>query len=139
MDKIEPKQLTGVSETALWTLWNRGSEALRPDRTVDDPLAVELIERIDYPYRQRFGVASQVVSMRAHACDGVVRTFLESHPRATVVALGEGLQTSYWRLGRPAATWITVDLAPIVALREQLSQASRTSSTLRGRRSTDAG
>jgi O-methyltransferase involved in polyketide biosynthesis len=120
MDKIEPKQLTGVSETALWTLWNRGSEARRPDRTVDDPLAVELIERIDYPYRQRFGVASQVVSMRAHAFDGVVRTFLESHPRATVVALGEGLQTSYWRLGRPAATWITVDLAPIVALREQL-------------------
>ena len=120
MDKIEPKQLTGVSETALWTLWNRGSEALRPDRTVDDPLAVQLLERIDYPYRQRFGVASQVVSMRAHAFDGVVRTFLASHPRATVVALGEGLQTSYWRLGRPPATWITVDLAPIVALREQL-------------------
>ena len=112
--------LTGVSETALWTLWNRASEALRPNRTVDDPLAVELIERIDYPYRQRFGVASQVVSMRAHAFDGAVRTFLESHPRATVIALGEGLQTSYWRLGRPAATWITVDLAPIVALREQL-------------------
>jgi O-methyltransferase involved in polyketide biosynthesis len=120
MDKIKPEQLTGVSETALWTLWNRGSEALRPDRTVDDPLAVELIKRIDYPYRQRFGVASQVVSMRAHAFDGVVRTSLESHPRATVVVLGEGLQTSYWRLGRPAATWITVDLAPIVALRAEL-------------------
>ena len=57
MDKIEPGQLSGVSETALWTLWNRASEALRPDRTVDDPLAVELVERIDYPYRQRFGVA----------------------------------------------------------------------------------
>jgi O-methyltransferase involved in polyketide biosynthesis len=51
MDKIEPKQLTGVSETALWTLWNRGSEALRPDRTVDDPLAGELLERIDYPHQ----------------------------------------------------------------------------------------
>src|ERR1700728_2603223 len=120
MGKIEPKHLTDVSETALWTLWNRGSEALRPDRTVDDPLAVELLERIDYPYRQRFGVASQVASMRAHAFDGVVRTLLESHPRATVVALGEGLQTSYWRLGRPAATWITVDLPPIIALRDQL-------------------
>lgn len=67
MDKIKPDQLTGVSETALWTLWNRGSEAKRPDRAFDDPLAVELIERIDYPYRQRFGVASQVSSMRAQA------------------------------------------------------------------------
>lgn len=49
-----------------------------------------------------------------------MRAFLESHPQAIVIALGEGLQTSYWRLGRPAATWLTVDLAPIIALREQL-------------------
>jgi O-methyltransferase involved in polyketide biosynthesis len=120
VNKVNASQLTGVSETALWTLWNRAVEAQRPDRVADDSVAVELAERIDYPYRQRFGVTSQMFSIRAHAFDAVVREHLEAHPNAAVVALAEGLQTSYWRLGRPASTWITVDLPPIIALREQL-------------------
>ena len=120
MNQVEPSQLTGVSETALWALWNRSIEAQHPDRVTDDPLAVELTRRINYPYRQRFGITSQMFSIRAHAFDAVVRSHLTLHRRAAVVALAEGLQTSYWRLGRPASTWITVDLPPIIALREQL-------------------
>ena len=37
-----------------------------------------------------------------------------------MVALGEGLQTSYWRLGRPEATWLSVDLSDVIKLRERL-------------------
>lgn len=120
MEKINGRTLTGVSETSLWTLWNRSLEAARPDAMFDDPLAVELVERIDYPYRERFGLPQQAFAMRALAFDSVVREYLREQPEAAVVAIAEGLQTSYWRLGRPQSPWITVDLAPMIALRERL-------------------
>jgi O-methyltransferase involved in polyketide biosynthesis len=56
--------------------------------------------------------------------DNASREYLNTHPRATVVALAEGLQTSFWRVDNGALTWVSVDLAPIVRLREQLLPAS---------------
>jgi hypothetical protein len=47
-----------------------------------------------------------------------------THPRATVVALAEGFQTSFWRLDEtvPDAQfrWVSVDLPPVVELRRRL-------------------
>jgi O-methyltransferase involved in polyketide biosynthesis len=43
-----------VPETALWTLHRRAVEARRPDAILRDPLAVELVERIDHPFAERF-------------------------------------------------------------------------------------
>ncbi len=120
MHKIDATTLTGVSETALWTLWNRSLEAARPDGMLNDPLAVQLVEKIDYPYRDRFGLPQQVFAMRALAFDSVARQYLRDQPGGAVVALAEGLQTSYWRLGRPRSPWLTVDLPPVIALREHL-------------------
>ncbi|UOT07790.1 class I SAM-dependent methyltransferase [Rhodococcus opacus] len=49
-----------------------------------------------------------------------MRAFLADHPGGTVVALGEGLQTSYWRIGDPDVRWVSIDLPEVVALRRQL-------------------
>jgi O-methyltransferase involved in polyketide biosynthesis len=120
LTKLDGTTLAGVSETALFTLWYRASEAARPDSIIDDPQAARLLDSIDYPYRERFGAANQAYAIRALAFDTAIRDFLHEHPGGTVVALAEGLQTSYWRLGRPQCRWITVDLPPIIALREEL-------------------
>jgi O-methyltransferase involved in polyketide biosynthesis len=62
--------------------------------------------------------------LRALAFDNEARRYLSGHPQATVVALGEGMQTSFWRLGAAGVgdrfRWLTVDLPPNVALRERL-------------------
>jgi O-methyltransferase involved in polyketide biosynthesis len=113
------EQLDGVSATSLWTLRNRAIEAAREDAVLDDPWAVRLYEAIDYDY-DRFGKPSQSHALRALAIDGAIRAYLAEHPRATVVALGEGLQTTYWRLGCPDVDWLSVDLAPVIELRETL-------------------
>lgn len=46
--------LTGVSETALLTLLVRASEARRPDGILDDPMAVHLVDSIQYDFA-KFG------------------------------------------------------------------------------------
>jgi len=119
---IDGERLAGVSSTALWTLRNRAVEAARPDALIDDPWAVRLYEAISYDY-DRFGKLSQSHVLRALALDQAIAGYLAEFPNATVVALGEGLQTTYWRLGDPRVTWLSVDLAPVVELREELLPA----------------
>ncbi|MGD9620192.1 MAG: class I SAM-dependent methyltransferase [Mycolicibacterium sp.] len=118
--------LTGVSETALMTLLVRAKEARRPDGILDDPMAIHLVDSIDYDFA-KFGWAKrQDMALRALVFDKHTRRYLVDHPRATVVALAEGLQTSFYRLdasdvlGSHEFRWLTVDLPPMIELRRAL-------------------
>lgn len=122
-DRLDGTQLRDVPETTLWTLNNRAAEAARPDALIHDPWAVTLRDRIDYPYQRSFGKPSQSHPLRALCFDQVMRQFLASHPGGTVVSLGEGLETGFWRIGDPEVRWISVDLPEVIALREQLLPA----------------
>jgi O-methyltransferase involved in polyketide biosynthesis len=117
-------ELSGVPETLLWTLYHRASEAARPDAVIDDPRAVELVEAIDYPFAERFGpvgaAQAQWQALRARTFDDAVRRFAREHPGGTVVALGEGLETGFWRVDDGRLRWLTVDLPETVAVRERL-------------------
>lgn len=120
---ISGETLDGVSATTLWTLHNRGTEAKRADGVIRDPWAVTLFDTISYDYR-KFGKPNQSHGLRAVAFDGAARTYLQTHPKAAVVALAEGLQTSFQRLDRYGVAdeliWYSVDLPPVMALRAQL-------------------
>ncbi|WP_407665681.1 class I SAM-dependent methyltransferase [Mycolicibacillus parakoreensis] len=119
--------LTGVSETALLTLNSRAREARRPDAVLDDPMAIALVDAIDFDFA-KFGNTRQDMALRARAFDLHTGRYLQAHPAATVVALAEGLQTSFWRLDAaiadPQFRWITVDLPPVIELRSRLLPTS---------------
>ena len=120
---IDGTSLEGVSATTLWTLHNRGTEAKRSDGVIRDPWAVTLFDAIRYDYR-KFGKPNQSHALRARAFDTAAIDFLTAHPKASVVALAEGLQTSFWRLARAGVadelTWYSIDLEPVIELRRQL-------------------
>lgn len=114
-----------VSDTALVTLWCRASEARRPDGIIDDPMAIRLIDAIDYDFSKfKLSTDRQDLALRALAFDTHTHRYLSDHPKATVVALGEGLQTSFWRLDAAGLgeefRWLTVDLPPNIELRQRL-------------------
>lgn len=115
--------LSGVSETALLTLNSRATEARRPDGVIDDPMAVKLIDSIDFDF-SKFRVVGQGMALRARNFDAQTLSFLKQHPTATVVALAEGLQTSFWRMDAALPggqfRWLTVDLPPIIDVRTRL-------------------
>lgn len=118
-DTIHGAPLDGVAATCLWTLRNRAEESMHPGSAFDDPLAEHLYRRIDYDY-DLFGKPNQIHPLRALALDSAIRAYLDRCPAATVIALGEGLQTTYWRLGRPGIDWLSVDLPPVIDLRRRL-------------------
>ena len=115
--------LSGVSETALLTLNARAREARRPDPILDDPMAIALSDSIHFDFA-KFGPPRQGMALRAKAFDSQARWYLDAHPSATVVALAEGLQTSFWRLDAAISDgqfrWLTVDLPPIIDVRTRL-------------------
>ncbi|MFI6849562.1 class I SAM-dependent methyltransferase [Kitasatospora sp. NBC_00085] len=123
MSSGERPELGEVPETALWTLWHRAVEARRPDGLLRDPKAVELVDRIDYPFAERFGTSdtqSQLQALRVGCFDREVADFLAREPSGTVVCLGEGLETQYWRVDNGRAHWLSVDVPEAMALRERL-------------------
>jgi O-methyltransferase involved in polyketide biosynthesis len=126
--KADGTVLTGVSETALLTLRVRATEARRPDSIIEDPMAIELADSIDYDFG-KFGFSRrQDMAVRALGYDRQTRRYLLDHPKATVVALAEGLQTSFYRLDAAGLgdqfQWLTVDLPPMVELRRKLLPGS---------------
>jgi O-methyltransferase involved in polyketide biosynthesis len=126
--KADGTVLTGVSETALLTLQVRANEARRPDSIIDDPMAIQLADSIDYDFA-KFGFSRrQDMAVRAVAYDRNTRRYLVEAPTATVVALAEGLQTSFYRLDAAGVgdqfQWLTVDLPPMIELRRKLLPAS---------------
>jgi O-methyltransferase involved in polyketide biosynthesis len=82
----------------LWTLYHRSIEARRPDVILTDPQAVALVDAIDYPFAERADPSSW----------------------RTAVALGEGLETQFWRVNNGRVRWVTVDVPETVAVRERL-------------------
>jgi len=119
-----PVVLDAVPETLLWNLYHRAAEARRPDTILPDSRAVELVDAIDFPFEDRFGPAppalAQWQALRAACFDREVRRFLTRHPGGTVVALGEGLETQFWRVDQGTVRWVSVDLPEAVALRREL-------------------
>ena len=125
--KVDGSMLTGVSETALLTLNGRAHQADLPDAILHDPMAIQLRDSFDVDF-DRFGRKGQEMALRSLAVDGCTIEYLRTHPKATVVALAEGFQTSFWRLDAavpdPQFGWVSVDLPPVIALRERLLPAS---------------
>jgi O-methyltransferase involved in polyketide biosynthesis len=127
----ESAALTGVSETALMTLNGRAHQAGMPDAIIDDPKAIELRDAFTKTYGvdySKFGRRGQEMALRSLAADGCTIEYLRRHPKATIVALAEGFQTSFWGLDRAVPNaqfrWVSVDLPPVIELREKLLPTS---------------
>jgi O-methyltransferase involved in polyketide biosynthesis len=117
-DGIAPN-LADVSETMLWALHNRASEARRRDGVLVDPDSVHIHEAIDYDFARRFGDPAGSLAARAAAIDRALRQWLERHPDGFIVSLGEGLEAQGRRVDNGRMRWLSVDLPDAMQLRER--------------------
>lgn len=119
----ETVRLNEVPETMLWTLHNRANEAMRDDGCIYDPKCIQIYEAIDYDYERSFGKADGSHAVRASAFDHKIQQFINLHPDAVIINLGEGLETQRYRIAHSGKVlWVTVDMEEAVTLREYFIQ-----------------
>lgn len=109
-----------MSATLLSNLARRAAAARAKRPLLDDPLAVEVVERLDYDFTDVSPRGASRHALRVATFDAAVARFLKRHPDGTVVALGEGLETQFWRVDNGSMRWLTVDLPPVLDLRRRV-------------------
>ncbi|MEM9610756.1 MAG: class I SAM-dependent methyltransferase [Actinomycetota bacterium] len=115
-----PVQLGAVQETLLIPLLGRARETEKSNGLIDDPKAVEIVERLDYDFSKWEGGRSLPgATVRTRMFDTWVEHFLARDPDGTVVELGCGLNTRADRLDNGRATWIDIDLPDVIELRRR--------------------
>jgi O-methyltransferase involved in polyketide biosynthesis len=120
-----PIPFTGVAETLVLPLYLRARESQRSDAIIKDDKSMEVVRQLDYDFTwidQLPGVMSSQVAaaVRTEIFDDVARDFLRRHPAATIVNLGAGLCTRFYRLDNGRVRWVELDFAPVIELRRGL-------------------
>lgn len=109
-----------IQETLLLPLWGRAHETQKSNPRLVDERAVEIIETIDYDFTDiaKTQTASQHgwVARSLHT-DTMARAFIERHPKATIVNIGCGLDTTFSRIDNGSILFYELDLPDVIALR----------------------
>ncbi len=112
-----------VAETMLGPLWARATYAPKYPEILDDPKAYELINNLDYDFSEieKIGEWRAIgLLARARHFDDTAKKYIENHPQATIVSIGSGLDTTFYRLNNGNINWVDVDLPEIIKLRKEL-------------------
>ncbi len=117
-------KLSSLEETLVVPLWHRARVSKVFPALLNDSKAIELVDHLDYDFstfKQRFTLQDSVfLAIRARQFDDRVRAYISIHPRASVVNLGAGLDTSFFRVDNGSVKWYDLDLPNVIALRQQL-------------------
>lgn len=115
--------LSGAPQTMLATLYAKALDADLPHSQLHDTWAKDVVVRLDYDWAATTITprTAPSVSTRSAHFDTWVRQFLAVHPHATVLHLGCGLDSRYFRIDPgPDVEWYDVDFPDVVALRREV-------------------
>ncbi len=115
--------LTPEQETLLIPLYAKGQPG---NRLFFDPKAQDILNQVDYDFtRLRVPYKTVIlVCQRAKKLDAVTRDFLAEHRRGTVLHLGCGLDSRFWRVDNGKVEWYDLDMPPVIELRQRFYPSS---------------
>jgi O-methyltransferase involved in polyketide biosynthesis len=137
-DKIKV-QLSGISQTMLGCLWGRAQLSKTYSSLFYDEKAIELVEKIDYDLSTSDDVSFEGIessffrifrklnlpefglfTLRARQFDEKAKTYITEHPRASVVNIAAGLDTTFYRIDNGLIHWYDLDLPTVIDVRRHL-------------------
>jgi O-methyltransferase involved in polyketide biosynthesis len=117
-------ELNLLEKTLVVPLWHRAQASKAHPELLNDVKAIELVNHLDYDFsifEQRFTVEDSFRSAaRARQFDDKLRAYISTHPDASTMNLGAGLDTAFYRVDNGSIEWYDLDLPNVIALRKQL-------------------
>ncbi len=121
-EKIAIK-LGNVQKTLLLPLWGRALETQKKKPFLTDQTAVEIIKKIDYDFSTITANLSEISQLgwiiRSLLIDRIIKGYLEKHPKATIVNIGSGMDTTFERIDNGLTFWYDLDLPDVIKLRKE--------------------
>lgn len=115
-----------VSRTLLLTLLFKAQETRRPDRIIEDPKAMEILERLDVDLSRfrdkKFSQLGTVI--RTRRFDNQVRRLLAEWEKPVIVNLACGLDSRFLRTNAGLGIQIDLDLPDVMLLRKRFFPVS---------------
>ena len=116
-----------VQETLLLPLWGRAYETKKANPRLIDKKAVEIVEKLDYD----FSMIVKTQSMSQHGwvarslhTDKMALQFMQKHPKAAIVNIGCGMDTTFSRIDNGKITFYELDLPDVIELRNHFFEDS---------------
>jgi O-methyltransferase involved in polyketide biosynthesis len=117
-------ELGSVQETLLIALWCRATENEKEKPCLLDPKASEIVHQLDYDFsgveRALAEYTVLISNITCRYCDDAIKRFIADHPQATVVNIGAGLDTTFYRVDNGLLRWYDLDFPDVIDLRKRL-------------------
>jgi O-methyltransferase involved in polyketide biosynthesis len=135
--KIPNNIQDNIADTLYIPLLMKCNETQRKAPFFSDPVACDIVKKIDYDFSKfENAVRSSVgVAIRAKYFDEPTADFIQTHKNPVVVNVGYGLDTRYERLGPEItgnAVFYELDIPEAMALRERFLHESENNIYLKG-------
>jgi len=129
MEKSNKLELGSVQETLLLIVWGRAVETQKEKPLLIDNKAVEIMDSISYDFSSISKNTSKFVQYswiaRAIYFDSKITAFTDLYPEATIVNIGCGLDTTFYRVDNGKIQWLDLDLPDVIALRREYFTESK--------------
>jgi len=116
-----------IQETMLGPLWARATYSKLYPELLNDEKAIEIIEKVDYNFSEakefmtgKNEFRSFGLLVRAKKFENALLKYMENYPYTTVVNLGAGLDTTFFRVDNGKIKWYDLDLSNAIEFRNQL-------------------
>lgn len=117
-------ELKEVPETLLLPLWGRAFESQKENPFVFDAKAIEIVSKIDYDFsvfEEKLGEYHALSwSIKTKTIDEAIEDFINRYPKATVVHMGCGLDTTFDRVDNGEIMWYDLDLPDVIDFRKKI-------------------
>ena len=124
--------LSAVSRTAILTLLAHVVASEKENVDLNDPMAALCLERLlsiasaeekQWITRQKRMIAApdaRAMARRVEVFDRSANLFISHNPQCTVINLGCGFDTRFWRIENKDCRYVEIDLPEVVALKREL-------------------
>jgi O-methyltransferase involved in polyketide biosynthesis len=124
----EKFELGNIQKTLLFPLWGRAIESKKEKPLFVDNTAIRIIQDIDYDF-SKFSKELSYISklgwvVRSLLIDKIITQFIAKHPKATIVDIGCGLDTTFERIDNGLIRWYDLDMPEIIELRKKYFKES---------------
>ena len=120
-DAGEKKNISGVPETMIQTLYARAKESKKKNHFIYDEQAIDIVSRLDYDFSKAdkdMKMSSGVIA-RTIMLDKMVKEYISKHQEATVINIACGMDTRVYRVDNAKIRWYNIDLPETINIRKR--------------------